>query len=430
MKKGPARKKIEPLEVEIHLNGLMARWSEMYGKQALQLLKIAESYTKSQMQAGTVQQLKNVTDDLNSWCDVYLENTKDWQRLKTYVRVTQRNAAQGTTGDLFAALKVQAQSVSKPKQSANTAKKVGRSGITYAQVSNAIDELTVSGINPTIQSIRTHLGTGSPNTIHRHLTAWRSAAPVVERSIVDLPEQLKADILKLQTGIVLEIEKQAVAARATAEKELISMNDESDILSKAGEQLEAENERLELENAELTTDVAAAATLAAEHDKQITNLKTENSSLQSSNSELTQQLATAQAQLAMQQEQFEQQQQQFEKQLAEAEAAKQQAAQSQQVAAVAVAKEEAAVEAKLTAIKQADALQQQLTAQQAAAAKKMEDFQQQLTQQQQQAAKKLDDLQQQLTAQQTAALVALQQQLNTQTKTVKKPTAKPVAAKD
>lgn len=123
MKKGPARKKIEPLEVEIHLNGLMARWSEMYGKQALQLLKIAESYTKSQMQAGTVQQLKNVTDDLNSWCDVYLENTKDWQRLKTYVRVTQRNAAQGTTGDLFAALKVQAQSVSKPKQSANTAKK-------------------------------------------------------------------------------------------------------------------------------------------------------------------------------------------------------------------------------------------------------------------------------------------------------------------
>lgn len=132
-------------------------------------------------------------------------------------------------------------------------KKVGRSGITYAQVSNAIDELTVSGINPTIQSIRTHLGTGSPNTIHRHLTAWRSAAPVVERSIVDLPEQLKADILKLQTGIVLEIEKQAVAARATAEKELISMNDESDILSKAGEQLEAENERLELENAELTT---------------------------------------------------------------------------------------------------------------------------------------------------------------------------------
>lgn len=127
MKKGPARKRIEPLEVEIHLNGLMARWEHIHGKQALQLLKIAEQVTRSHMPNGTVKLLKDAADALNSWCDVYLENTKDWQRLKTYVRVTQRNADLGTkkgsTGDLFAALKVQAQSVSKPKQSADTAKK-------------------------------------------------------------------------------------------------------------------------------------------------------------------------------------------------------------------------------------------------------------------------------------------------------------------
>lgn len=127
MKKGPSRKRIEPDEVEIHLNGLMARWEHFHGKQALQLLKIAETYTKAQMTGGTVQQLKTAADDINSWCDVYLENTKDWQRLKTYVRVNKHKAAhglkKGTTADLFAVRKAQVQSATKPKQSADTAKK-------------------------------------------------------------------------------------------------------------------------------------------------------------------------------------------------------------------------------------------------------------------------------------------------------------------
>lgn len=123
MKKGPNRKKIEPLEAELHLNGLLARWGEIHGKAALQLLKIAELITRSHMPSGTTQQLKTAATELDAWCAVHYDNTKDWQRLKTYVRVAKHNDAhglkKGATADLFATRKAQAQSVSKkPKKSA------------------------------------------------------------------------------------------------------------------------------------------------------------------------------------------------------------------------------------------------------------------------------------------------------------------------
>lgn len=80
--------------------------------------------------------------------------------------------------------------------------KPGRIGITYDQVDDAISKLIESNINPTIQNIRTHLGTGSPNTIHRHLSTWREKQPVPEYRKTELPENLKR-------LIVLVVERQA-----------------------------------------------------------------------------------------------------------------------------------------------------------------------------------------------------------------------------
>lgn len=115
--KGPARKPIQPIEVEFYLNGLFARWQEIHGKAALQLLKIAEKFTRSHMSKGTVQQLKDAASELDAWCAVHYDNTEDWQRLKTYVRVNKHKAAKaakgdkkGATGDLFGGLKPVAQS--------------------------------------------------------------------------------------------------------------------------------------------------------------------------------------------------------------------------------------------------------------------------------------------------------------------------------
>lgn len=114
--KGPDRKPIQPNEVEHYINGLFARWQEIHGKAALQLLKIAEKFTKSHMSKGTVQQLKDAASELDAWCAVHFDDTADWQRLKTYVRAQRHKARRGdkkgATGDLFYGLKPVAQSAS------------------------------------------------------------------------------------------------------------------------------------------------------------------------------------------------------------------------------------------------------------------------------------------------------------------------------
>lgn len=114
--KGPARKPIAPLEAEFYIDGLMARWSEIHGKAALQLLKIAALFTKGEM-SGSADKLRQVASELDTWCAVHYNNTEDWQRLKTYVRVNKHKAAKaakgdkkGATGDLFGGLKPVAQS--------------------------------------------------------------------------------------------------------------------------------------------------------------------------------------------------------------------------------------------------------------------------------------------------------------------------------
>ncbi|WP_299316265.1 DNA-binding protein [uncultured Halomonas sp.] len=87
---------------------------------------------------------------------------------------------------------------------------MARPGITYEQVETIADQMIGNGEKPTIQTVRDALGTGSPNTIHRHPTAWRSAQPPVERQATRLPDHLAA-------AIAQEIERQASAARAEAE---------------------------------------------------------------------------------------------------------------------------------------------------------------------------------------------------------------------
>lgn len=45
-------------------------------------------------------------------------------------------------------------------------------GITESDVHNAADELVAKGDRPTVERIRMHLGTGSPNTVTRWLETW------------------------------------------------------------------------------------------------------------------------------------------------------------------------------------------------------------------------------------------------------------------
>jgi len=140
---------------------------------------------------------------------------------------------------------------------------MARIGITYEQVSAAADAIIGEGSQPTIDAVRKRIGTGSPNTVHRHLTAWRAARPQATVAAPELPASLT-------TAIATEIERAAASARAEVESKLVQSQAEAAELADAGESLETERDELLEQVAELTTE---RDTLAGKADQQTADIK-------------------------------------------------------------------------------------------------------------------------------------------------------------
>lgn len=146
---------------------------------------------------------------------------------------------------------------------------MARIGISYEQVAACADTLNAAGVAPTIAAVRQSLGTGSPNTIHKHLTAWKacsapsaSAAAVPSRAI---PEKLLA-------ALMAEIDQAANAARSAAITDLAESQAVVTELARAGELAETEIESLQEQIAALTTQRDQAQAIADERLETIERL--------------------------------------------------------------------------------------------------------------------------------------------------------------
>jgi len=140
---------------------------------------------------------------------------------------------------------------------------MARQGITFEQVAAVADALAGEGQQPTIRAVRERLGdTGSPNTIHKHLTAWREARPVAAAAALELPQALTA-------AIAAEIEQAASRARGEIEGRLVQAQAEAAELAAAGEVLEAERDELAEQVAALTSE---RDTLAGKAQQQAADL--------------------------------------------------------------------------------------------------------------------------------------------------------------
>ena len=125
---------------------------------------------------------------------------------------------------------------------------MARQGVTLEQVAAVADALVGEGQQPTIRAVRERLGdTGSPNTIHRHLTAWREARPVAAAAAPGLPQALT-------TAIAAEIERAVSQARGEIEGRLVQAQAEAAELAAAGEALETERDALAEQVAALTRE--------------------------------------------------------------------------------------------------------------------------------------------------------------------------------
>jgi chromosome segregation ATPase len=145
---------------------------------------------------------------------------------------------------------------------------MARPGITYNEVVGAIDSIIAAGADPTIQRIRDNLGSGSPNTIHKHLSSWRDARPPSQRTAPELPADLQSAILR-------EIARQAAGDRAALEKDLAATQKEAAVLARTGEELEELNTELVAQNEALAAEKERLAALAEERKKEVEELKKE-----------------------------------------------------------------------------------------------------------------------------------------------------------
>ena len=161
---------------------------------------------------------------------------------------------------------------------------MARVGISYKQVENAVKELVGDGKQPTNRLIRALLGTGSPNTIQRHLTTWLNAQALASEQpaltatdqalksefddIASETSQQSENIVEQVTHIERELHASEavrielvtahlkIEAQAEKQKELIQENQHLRTALEASEQA---RQTAEQESAELRSRLSPAA---------------------------------------------------------------------------------------------------------------------------------------------------------------------------
>lgn len=124
---------------------------------------------------------------------------------------------------------------------------MARPGVTYEQTAAAADALLASGVEPTIRAVREALGTGSPNTLHAHLTRWRAQRQPVVAPVCELPPAL---VRCWSDALSAAVE----AGRADLQQVLDTARAEALELAAAGVALEREHEAIDARLVELARE--------------------------------------------------------------------------------------------------------------------------------------------------------------------------------
>jgi len=128
-------------------------------------------------------------------------------------------------------------------------------GITESNVHTAADELVAAGDRPTVDRIRAHLGTGSPNTVTRWLeTWWQGLAPRLQAHNAQLAlPQAPAAVGRLAQ----QLWEQALAAGEAQAQEALA-NDHAQLVQ-LREDLRSKDQDREARMAELVEQAGRAA---------------------------------------------------------------------------------------------------------------------------------------------------------------------------
>jgi Plasmid replication region DNA-binding N-term len=146
---------------------------------------------------------------------------------------------------------------------------MARQEVTFDEVTAAAISLQNDNQRVSIEAVRDVLGTGSPNTVHKHLIGWRAShAKPAEAPKAEIPESIAAALGSWAQQFAEEASAGVRDALAQAESDM-------EALLASGEQLEAERDELLAQVASVTTARDQALATATERGEDIERLTVE-----------------------------------------------------------------------------------------------------------------------------------------------------------
>ncbi|WP_449301670.1 DNA-binding protein [Pseudoxanthomonas mexicana] len=176
-------------------------------------------------------------------------------------------------------------------------------GITETDVHTAADALVAAGERPTVDRIRAHLGTGSPNTVTRWLeTWWQALASRLQAHTVQLAlPQAPAPVARLAQQLweqALAAAEEAAAAQLLAERcelddQRARLRSEKEARDATLAQAEGARKHAEAAHAQALSELGHAHALIQRQDAQIADLIAHRDTTEGARARLAEQLSEA-----------------------------------------------------------------------------------------------------------------------------------------
>ncbi len=191
---------------------------------------------------------------------------------------------------------------------------MGRTGITYLDVADAIATIQGKQKNPTVDSIREELGTGSRNTIAKHLLDWKSKNGIKNTTDTGIPNELQNLIQSLWGKIQSDADKKIEMHQLEANEEISDIKNQLAQIQKQNVLLNTDvqslnerlNQQINIAN-DLTSQLHQSKNEKIQCNERIASLEIQNANHKAENERLHQLLKNTQDNLTHYQQAIEKQ---------------------------------------------------------------------------------------------------------------------------
>lgn len=191
---------------------------------------------------------------------------------------------------------------------------MGRTGISYLDVSNAIATIQGHQKNPTVDSIREELGTGSRSTIAKYFTEWKSKNGVKNTTESGIPTELQNLIQGLWEKVQSDADQKIQTHQEEANAEILDAKNQLAQIQQQNALLHIDIQTLNQKlNIQAEINESLKNTINADHNEKtkllerITSLVTKNADHKTENDRLHQLLKNTQDNLVHYQQAIEKQ---------------------------------------------------------------------------------------------------------------------------